>query len=342
MKELSQFHTSQTLIHDYLDLVHRANLESILQNSIWAPLQDFFKVPGKNIRPKLVELGFKLATSDDDGEFYEKNRERLEIAGTVVEAIHAGALIIDDIEDGSVLRRNLPTLHLKHGLPKALNAGNWLYFWGLEQIEKLKLPTEDRLKLTDDCLRYISRAHLGQAVDIGSELTTIPQSQVSNVCLASMELKTGTLLALALRLGAAVGGYDDKDGRLNSLGVKLGILLQLFDDIGNLTLPISNSPSKRLEDLRLRRPTWVWAQAALHYDEASYQSFIQAVLNLPSEDSLNEWTRKNCFHECLNREAKLYLDSFINECQKIWGQTHFDSTQTIISLGKYLEKAYVQ
>ncbi len=44
----------------------------------------------------------------------------------VVELLHAGSLVVDDIEDGSDERRGAPALHHLVGTPLALNTGNWL------------------------------------------------------------------------------------------------------------------------------------------------------------------------------------------------------------------------
>ncbi|MFO0131652.1 MAG: polyprenyl synthetase family protein [bacterium] len=44
------------------------------------------------------------------------------------EIIHNGSLIIDDIEDGSDLRREKPCVHKIYGTDVAVNAGNALYF----------------------------------------------------------------------------------------------------------------------------------------------------------------------------------------------------------------------
>ena len=43
-----------------------------------------------------------------------------------IEMLHNALLIHDDIEDGSEKRRGRPTLHLLHGVPLALNAGDTL------------------------------------------------------------------------------------------------------------------------------------------------------------------------------------------------------------------------
>ena len=43
-----------------------------------------------------------------------------------VEMLHAGSLVLDDFEDGSLSRRNQPALHRVVGPARAVNAGNWM------------------------------------------------------------------------------------------------------------------------------------------------------------------------------------------------------------------------
>jgi hypothetical protein len=46
----------------------------------------------------------------------------------MAELIHVGSLIVDDIQDGSDLRRGGPTVHKAYGVPLAINAGSSAYF----------------------------------------------------------------------------------------------------------------------------------------------------------------------------------------------------------------------
>ncbi len=62
-------------------------------------------------------------------------------------ALHLGSLIVDDIEDGSPIRRGGPALHLQIGTPLALNAGNWLYFLPGLLVSRLELPQTRELSL---------------------------------------------------------------------------------------------------------------------------------------------------------------------------------------------------
>lgn len=342
MNTIGVFKEQRDALAKYLKLLEpNSEVNDILDDSLWKLLEDFFSNPGKNIRPKLVELGFKLASSDESEANVEAFSHQLEIASSVVESIHAGALIIDDIQDGSEVRRNSPSLHLKYGLPLALNAGNWLYFWGLEQIQSLNLNVEVQSKLTEECLRYMSRAHMGQAIDLGTQIDGVVQNKVREICQASMELKTGTLLSLALRLGAAVGGKTEGFEKLDLLGIELGTLLQKFDDIGNLSQRKTMGASKRLEDLKLRRPSWVWAMAASRFNEVDYQDFIKSVHALPCEEKLDDWVRKHNFMAMITTEITLELNQFTTKFRNEWESTHQESTSTIVNISKILEKAYV-
>jgi geranylgeranyl pyrophosphate synthase len=314
------------------ELLHSESIGKLLSASLLDPIDHFFKNPGKNLRSEIVHLGFGLSLPSEPLEISEADRIRLEKASMIVELIHGGSLIVDDIQDSSLERRNAPTLHLLHGIPLALNAGNWLYFWALSQLNKLKLEQ----KVTEDILSYMMKAHAGQALDIGTRVDLLKQDSVSELCLASMELKTGTVMSLALRLGAGIAGKDWDSSNLNLLGSKLGVLLQIFDDLGNFL----GKSSKRYEDLYLRRPTWIWSIAS-GMSRKEYFDFVEAVQALPSEAKLNQWMKRTKFADRLIQETETYRDLCEVIWESEWKTSHPESFQKLISMNKKLEKAYV-
>ena len=97
----------------------------LLDEALNRPAEQFLSRCGKRIRASLVNESFRAAGGID-----EPCREIAE----GIELLHAGSLIIDDIEDGSSLRRGEPTLHRQIGIPLALNTGNWMYFQALEKL----------------------------------------------------------------------------------------------------------------------------------------------------------------------------------------------------------------
>ena len=72
---------------------------------------------GKRFRPALVLLSCELFGGDPEDAL---------TSAVALELFHNFALIHDDIEDESLLRRGEPTLHLQHGIALALNSGDAL------------------------------------------------------------------------------------------------------------------------------------------------------------------------------------------------------------------------
>jgi len=231
--------------------------------------QDILMRPGRRFRARLAELAFRLG----DG-----RGEPPRALGAILEIIHAGSLVIDDIEDGSRTRRGEPAVHVRYGVPLALNAGNWMYFCALGLVPTLEpaLPLlRERLYAT--VVDTMARCHLGQALDLGTDVSRLPRNVVYRTVATSTSLKTGALMELAARLGAiAAGAPLDREEALARFGRRLGLGLQMLDDFGNLTARAEAGSHKALEDLRNGTPTWPWAFAARALDDAAFTELQDA------------------------------------------------------------------
>jgi geranylgeranyl pyrophosphate synthase len=158
-----------------------------------------------------------------------------------------------------------------HGVPKALNAGNWMYFLAVRQIEELDLSPEATLALYRLVNRTLLDCHRGQALDLSLRVGDVLQAEVPTLVAETSLLKTGALAALACALGVLVaGGTDQQVTAMERFGRELGLALQQLDDLGNLTT--KGPPSKRHEDLRNGRLTWPWAWAAQLLDPLAYKN----------------------------------------------------------------------
>ena len=62
------------------------------------------------------------------------------LLGTLVQMLHNASLLLDDIEDNSVLRRGNPVAHKVYGIPSTLNSANYVMFIGLERVLDLGHP----------------------------------------------------------------------------------------------------------------------------------------------------------------------------------------------------------
>jgi len=239
-----------------LALVQRAfegtsSLDPHVPAALWrealvGPAGEFLARPGKALRAMIVRTGWQLAGGV--GEPPER------LAG-VLELLHAGSLIVDDVEDEADQRRGGPALHQLVGVPLAINTGSWMYFVALAELAEVEpraLPL---------AVRTLVRCHQGQALDLAARVTDHDPACVPGVVATVTRLKTGALCRFAAELGAiAAGAGDEIRSAIAEFAEGVGAALQMLDDLGSLTSPARRA--KAHEDLRAARPTWPWAWLA--------------------------------------------------------------------------------
>ncbi|MAE73021.1 MAG: hypothetical protein CL675_02920 [Bdellovibrionaceae bacterium] len=314
-------------------------IRGFLDETLHAPLMSFMQRPRKGVREKLVRLGAVLTHADVDSEQVQKVCD-------LVEAVHCGSLIVDDIQDDSPVRREHPSLHRQVGVSKALNAGNWLYFWALQEIRSLNLKEDIKRGLLDDFLDMFFEGHCGQALDLGRRIETVPAQHVPSLCLQAVKLKTGSLTSLALASGARLGQPADLE-LLKIFGVRLGVLLQQLDDLKNLKLgdaTVAEPDQKAFEDLRNGRPTYLWWFATEHLDSSCHRELASAVEDFPQLEKLRQWQEKYDFHAQALEAIQCDFTRFEQDFER-YATDHKLDTKVLPELGTIfhqLESAYEQ
>jgi geranylgeranyl pyrophosphate synthase len=239
----------------------------LLERALFGPLRSAAARPGKEFRARLLGIAWTLGGGHGD-----PCPELL----AIIEAYHLGSLIVDDIEDGSERRRGSLSLHRLVGLPIALNAGNWLYFWPGVLLSRVGFEPAIELGLRSAIDRAVLRCHYGQALDLSVRVSELRRREVCDVVLATTRLKTGSLMELAAELGAISARARPAVVRvLAEIGRDLGIALQMLDDLSGITS--ERRREKGFEDLTLARPSWVWAWLAELADDVSYLRFRTAL-----------------------------------------------------------------
>ncbi len=242
------------------DPLHRRYWERALLE----PAQDILRRPGKEFRTRTLESAWILA-----GGTPGEHPAQLPL---VVELLHVGSLVIDDIEDDSPTRRGEPALHRRYGVPVALNTGNWLYFLPLALLSRMGLSSDLTLALYKDISDAVVLCHQGQALDLAVRVSTVRQVEMMQLVSNSTRLKTGSLMRLATLLGArAAGGDAARVSAIARFGARLGVGLQMLDDWSGINADVR--VHKGIEDVRHGRPTWPWVWLAQHCDEVTYASF---------------------------------------------------------------------
>jgi geranylgeranyl pyrophosphate synthase len=219
---------------------------AVWQRALVEPAVEFLQRPGKALRAGLVELGALLAGGAPPA--------TIDAVATAIELLHAGSLIVDDVEDGARERRGAPALHHLVGTPLAINTGNWMYFRALIALDEIGLdPGALRV-----ALHGLHACHLGQALDLGASLASAPPGDVPAIVAATSRLKTGALTGMAAQLGAiAAAAPPGVEEEVRALGEAVGVGLQMLDDLGGVIAPAR--ADKGAEDLRTGRLTWPWA-----------------------------------------------------------------------------------
>jgi geranylgeranyl pyrophosphate synthase len=262
---------------------HSSNnlLQNLWQRSLFSPWKEMDSRPKKEIRGRFIQLGYLLSGGDlQDTEALEK----LAFLTKAIETLHLGSLIVDDIEGNNEERRSGPALHRKIGVPLALNVGNFLYFETFDQIRKGPFTEEQKLKMFEAMIETFCQAHRGQALDLSVRVDELAPKLVKEVCLKSLELKSGVLMSLSLRLGAMMAPNPACIEKVSAFGIQFGSVLQMIDDVGSLK--IENRNSKNLEELILRRPTWIWTVLAENFSAIHWARFCKAVHLLPQTAEL--------------------------------------------------------
>jgi geranylgeranyl diphosphate synthase type II len=222
----------QEVLAEYGELTRRHLKHYLPQDEprsyLYELLADYPARGGKMLRSSLCIAAARVAgASADDA-----------IASAVsIELMHNALLVHDDIEDASDERRGTPTLHAKHGIPLALNAGDAMGLLCLsplkDNVHRLGLATA--LRIFEETERVAWESTEGQALELGwqrDNRTDITPEDYLQMVLQ----KTCWLAAIhPLRIGCLIGSR----GRLPldpliRLGFFFGAAFQIQDDLLNL------------------------------------------------------------------------------------------------------------
>jgi len=186
--------------------------------------------PGKDIRQQLI-ASFNV--------WLQVPKDSLAIITKVVGMLHTASLLVDDVEDNSILRRGVPVAHSIFGTAQAINSANYVYFCALQELLKLNNPTAIQI-YTEELLNL----HRGQGMDLfWRDSLTCP---TEDDYLEMVGNKTGGLFRLAVKLMQAESATDmDCVTLVNTMG----LLYQILDDYKNLSDTVYTANKGLCEDL---------------------------------------------------------------------------------------------
>jgi geranylgeranyl diphosphate synthase type II len=221
------------VLREYGELT-RAALERYLpavepRRYLYDLVADYPRRGGKGMRPSLC-----LATARAFG---ARTEEALG-AAVAIELFHNALLVHDDIQDDSEERRGGPALHVLHGVPLALNAGDSLVLLSLRPLLESRLQLGQRLtlRLVELTERMARESAEGQALELGWRRDNVLDLRDEDYL--EMVLKKTCWLGTIypLQVGALIGSRKSGVSLEPFLrfGFFLGAAFQIRDDVLNL------------------------------------------------------------------------------------------------------------
>ena len=199
---------------------------------LYRMMRDYPSRSGKGLRPGLL-LIFNRAYGGSD--------EMALNTAAALELFQNWIVIHDDIEDQSDLRRGFPALHIKHGIPLALNAGDALAgkMWEMLLCNKAILGPEKAMMVFEEFMYMYSKTTSGQHIELAwvdGHRWDITEQDYYNMC----QRKTAWYTVItpswtgALIAGAPLATRE----QIIRFGLDLGIAFQIQDDVLNLSADI--------------------------------------------------------------------------------------------------------
>ncbi|MBO5807717.1 MAG: polyprenyl synthetase family protein [Bacteroidales bacterium] len=185
---------------------------------LYDPLRYMMEIGGKRIRPRLCLLAYSL--------FKEEMNQSILGPAAALEVFHSFTLIHDDIMDKADVRRGVPTVYRKWDENTAILSGDVM------SIESYKLLAQAPAEVLPKALALFTKTAAevceGQQYDMDFEdMESVPMDDY----LKMIGLKTAVLIACSAKMGALIGGADDRTcDLLYRFGYDLGLAFQIADD----------------------------------------------------------------------------------------------------------------
>lgn len=195
---------------------------------MYRPMRDYPERGGKRSRPALVLLSCAALGGDV--------RKALRTAAAF-EMFQSFALLHDDIEDDSEMRRGKPCIHRLHGVPLSINVGDALYAKVFEVLEANRelLDSETTLDLIGEMVRGSRETFEGQAYDVGWIRGRVVPTEEEFMTM--LRKKTGWYTGRGpCTAGAMIAGASPQlQQEIGDFGEAMAIAFQIRDDLLNLT-----------------------------------------------------------------------------------------------------------
>jgi geranylgeranyl pyrophosphate synthase len=240
---------------------------------------------GKRLRPALI-YGFAEALNIP--------LDKVDSSAMAIELIHSYSLVHDDLPamDNDVLRRGVPTCHIKYSEATAILVGDAQQTLAYEAIANdPKISDKNKIKL----IQLVSEASGlkgmigGQYTDIQSEGQSISKNTLQNM----HRMKTGALIKAAVLMGSCQHTeYKTLQTALIKFADHIGLAFQVHDDILDIesnTETLGKPVNSDVDNNKATYPKIMGVEQAKYYRD---QLINDALTELDNNNIKSDFLRK--------------------------------------------------
>jgi geranylgeranyl pyrophosphate synthase len=188
------------------------------QPDLRAALEHLLAAGGKRVRPTLSLLIGNMLGAEE---------WRLVTLGAAVELLHTATLVHDDLIDGALLRRGMPTLNARWSPPATVLTGDFLF----ARAAKLAAET-DHLQLMKAFSETLATIVNGELTQMFTSRGLISRDNYYKRIYA----KTASLFEMTSRAAAMLSPVDEaRIEAMRDFGYQIGMAFQVVDDILDFT-----------------------------------------------------------------------------------------------------------
>jgi geranylgeranyl pyrophosphate synthase len=183
-----------------------------------AALEHLLSSGGKRVRPTVALLTGGMLEADPD---------KLITLAAAIELLHTATLVHDDLIDGSLLRRGIPTINARWSPAATVLTGDYIF----ARAAKLASETDsvEVMKLFADTLSTIVNGEITQLFSYHSR--SYREEYFSRIY-----AKTASMFELATSAAAALSpSYQQTIDSVRSYGYEVGMAFQIIDDVLDFT-----------------------------------------------------------------------------------------------------------
>jgi len=217
---------------------------------LYEPVEYYKLQKGKNMRNHITNFV---------GKYFNIRQELIDEATNYANELHNSSLIIDDIQDGSLKRREMDCAHIVYGMPVSLSSAYLNIFKVLsdkantnsslinvdnfKELDEYKNLSEDQIKQLVSykglqvALKNAYLAHLGQALDIYWANKKIIPSEEEYYYMINAKTGLGFTSCLDLFNSLTTNISNEEYNKFNNVLTKFSQFFQIRDDYINLTDP---------------------------------------------------------------------------------------------------------